>query len=209
MEGPWFDDDDTPASGLARGGRDRAAGVDGPCYPRLGEKSSYFWVGRVAPGPIPAFACAPEAISCAQEKAGRSNPELPFAHPKFPCVHPGLSSVQTRLSSAQATSSRAHPKASFGLENTGYPNAGSSFSKTCVNCCRRKRGTAAPSRASDAPAAGDYHVCGFPLIWAPSMNQLFYGDERGLLREHLKGETVDLMNLDPPFNSNQLFDSAF
>ena len=34
------------------------------------------------------------------------------------------------------------------------------------------------------------------------MNTLYYGDNLEILREHVKDETVDLVYLDPPFNSN-------
>jgi site-specific DNA-methyltransferase (adenine-specific) len=32
-------------------------------------------------------------------------------------------------------------------------------------------------------------------------NQLYYGDNLTVLREHIKDESVDLIYLDPPFNS--------
>ncbi len=34
-------------------------------------------------------------------------------------------------------------------------------------------------------------------------NQLYYGDNVTVLREHIKDESVDLIYLDPPFNSRQ------
>jgi 16S rRNA G966 N2-methylase RsmD len=34
-------------------------------------------------------------------------------------------------------------------------------------------------------------------------NTLFYGDNLIILREHIPDESVDLIYLDPPFNSNQ------
>jgi site-specific DNA-methyltransferase (adenine-specific) len=34
-------------------------------------------------------------------------------------------------------------------------------------------------------------------------NQLYYGDNLTVLREHIKDESVDLIYLDPPFNSRQ------
>ncbi len=34
-------------------------------------------------------------------------------------------------------------------------------------------------------------------------NTLFYGDNLIILREHIPSESVDLIYLDPPFNSNQ------
>jgi DNA modification methylase len=41
------------------------------------------------------------------------------------------------------------------------------------------------------------------------MNQLFYGDNLAVLREHVKDESVDLVYLDPPFNSNQDYNVLF
>ncbi|MFH1086095.1 MAG: DNA methyltransferase [Chloroflexota bacterium] len=41
------------------------------------------------------------------------------------------------------------------------------------------------------------------------MNQLFYGDNLDVLRRHIKDETVDLIYLDPPFNSNATYNVLF
>ena len=35
-----------------------------------------------------------------------------------------------------------------------------------------------------------------------AMNQLYYGDNLDVLRRHIADESVDLVYLDPPFNSN-------
>jgi len=35
-----------------------------------------------------------------------------------------------------------------------------------------------------------------------SPNRLFYGDNLEVMREHVADESVDLVYLDPPFNSN-------
>jgi site-specific DNA-methyltransferase (adenine-specific) len=35
------------------------------------------------------------------------------------------------------------------------------------------------------------------------MNQLYYGDNLEVLRQHIKDESIDLIYLDPPFNSHQ------
>jgi 16S rRNA G966 N2-methylase RsmD len=35
------------------------------------------------------------------------------------------------------------------------------------------------------------------------MNTLYYGDNLKILRDHIKDESVDLIYLDPPFNSNR------
>ncbi len=40
-------------------------------------------------------------------------------------------------------------------------------------------------------------------------NTLFYGDNLGILREHSAGESVDLVYLDPPFNSSRNYNVLF
>lgn len=50
------------------------------------------------------------------------------------------------------------------------------------------------------------------LPYAPLVageNQLFYGDNLDVLRLHVKDESVDLVYLDPPFNSNQDYNVLF
>lgn len=41
------------------------------------------------------------------------------------------------------------------------------------------------------------------------MNRLFYGDNLPVLREHVTSESVDLVYLDPPFNSNRSYSVIF
>src|SRR5213080_491272 len=41
------------------------------------------------------------------------------------------------------------------------------------------------------------------------MNQLYYGDNLPILRNHVATESVDLVYLDPPFNSNQDYNVLF
>ena len=41
------------------------------------------------------------------------------------------------------------------------------------------------------------------------MNKLFYGDNLDILRRYIKDETVDLIYLDPPFNSNATYNVLF
>ncbi len=43
----------------------------------------------------------------------------------------------------------------------------------------------------------------------PSGNTLFYGDNLAILREHITDESVDLIYLDPPFNSNATYNVLF
>ncbi len=40
-------------------------------------------------------------------------------------------------------------------------------------------------------------------------NTLFYGDNLFILREHISSESVDLIYLDPPFNSNRNYNVLF
>ncbi len=40
-------------------------------------------------------------------------------------------------------------------------------------------------------------------------NTLFYGDNLPIMREHLPSESVDLVYLDPPFNSNRNYNVLF
>lgn len=44
---------------------------------------------------------------------------------------------------------------------------------------------------------------------AMSPNQLYYGDNLDVLREHVADESVDLIYLDPPFNSNATYNVLF
>jgi DNA modification methylase len=44
---------------------------------------------------------------------------------------------------------------------------------------------------------------------APPTNLLFYGDNLDVLRRHVKDESVDLVYLDPPFNSNANYNVLF
>jgi site-specific DNA-methyltransferase (adenine-specific) len=43
----------------------------------------------------------------------------------------------------------------------------------------------------------------------PEKNRLFYGDNLQVLREHLPDASVDLIYLDPPFNSRQDYNVLF
>lgn len=41
------------------------------------------------------------------------------------------------------------------------------------------------------------------------MNTLYYGDNLKILREYISDESVDLIYLDPPFNSNRSYNVLF
>jgi len=40
-------------------------------------------------------------------------------------------------------------------------------------------------------------------------NKLYFGDNLNILRDHVADESVDLIYLDPPFNSNASYDVLF
>jgi len=40
-------------------------------------------------------------------------------------------------------------------------------------------------------------------------NKLYYGDNLHILRQYIPDESVDLVYLDPPFNSNQNYNVLF
>ena len=44
---------------------------------------------------------------------------------------------------------------------------------------------------------------------SPSKNKLYYGDNLDVLQRYVKDETVDLVYLDPPFNSRQDYNVLF
>ena len=41
------------------------------------------------------------------------------------------------------------------------------------------------------------------------MNHLYYGDNLTILREHIEDESIDLVYLDPPFNSQATYNVLF
>ena len=47
------------------------------------------------------------------------------------------------------------------------------------------------------------------MLKTPTANTLFYGDNLAILREHIADESVDLVYLDPPFNSNANYNVLF
>lgn len=42
-----------------------------------------------------------------------------------------------------------------------------------------------------------------------SIRKLYFGDNLEIMREHVANESVDLVYLDPPFNSNQTYNVLF
>ena len=47
------------------------------------------------------------------------------------------------------------------------------------------------------------------MIGAPMPNHLYYGDNLAVLRDSIADESVDLIYLDPPFNSNASYNVLF
>ncbi len=43
----------------------------------------------------------------------------------------------------------------------------------------------------------------------PEKNKLYYGDNYEVLQQHIRDESVDLIYLDPPFNSRQDYNVLF
>jgi 16S rRNA G966 N2-methylase RsmD len=63
--------------------------------------------------------------------------------------------------------------------------------------------TAGDDRRSAITAVTRSDVQFLPGRAAPVPNVLFYGDNLDVLRQHVDAESVDLIYLDPPFNSNR------
>src|SRR5438128_1541954 len=59
----------------------------------------------------------------------------------------------------------------------------------------------------DRPAAVEPPVVSAGMADVP--NLLFYGDNLDVLRRHVKDDSVDLIYLDPPFNSNRSYNVLF
>jgi hypothetical protein len=47
------------------------------------------------------------------------------------------------------------------------------------------------------------------ILFVAGKNQLYYGDNLVVLREHIRDDSVDLIYLDPPFNSRQDYNVLF
>jgi site-specific DNA-methyltransferase (adenine-specific) len=48
-----------------------------------------------------------------------------------------------------------------------------------------------------------------PMLKTPARNTLYYGDNLAILRDHVEDESIDLVYLDPPFNSNANYNLLF
>ena len=56
---------------------------------------------------------------------------------------------------------------------------------------------------------GADEVVGAAVLLLSLMNTLYYGDNLKILRDYIKDESVDLIYLDPPFNSNRNYNVLF
>ena len=73
----------------------------------------------------------------------------------------------------------------------------------------RAKGCLDPSPAL-LQASGRFTARRFPrLRRTPTANTLFYGDNLHILRDYIEDESVDLVYLDPPFNSNATYNVLF
>ena len=61
-------------------------------------------------------------------------------------------------------------------------------------------------RTSPIPSHSDHVVSSSAT---PDLNKLYYGDNLTVLREHIHDESVDLIYLDPPFNSQATYNVLF
>ena len=75
----------------------------------------------------------------------------------------------------------------------------------------RKKRPSDPVADDDAVREGldEIHKGGNDVMTESSKNQLYYGDNLDILRRYVKDETVDLVYLDPPFNSNANYNVLF
>jgi DNA modification methylase len=81
--------------------------------------------------------------------------------------------------------------------------------RSAISCLRLTREPQHHERIdSCVPPAGRSAVC-VEAERGAMANKLFYGDNLDVLREHVKDQTVDLVYLDPPFNSNANYNVLF
>ena len=78
----------------------------------------------------------------------------------------------------------------------------------------RKRGRRRSARCCTRRGLCDREQQPDRQIWhattlAARPNRLFYGDNLDVLRQHVANESVDLVYLDPPFNSNASYNVLF
>src|SRR5579864_8808745 len=52
-------------------------------------------------------------------------------------------------------------------------------------------------------------TCDRKGLWHMATNRLYYGDNLTILRDYIATESVDLIYLDPPFNSNRSYNVLF
>ena len=62
---------------------------------------------------------------------------------------------------------------------------------------------------SPAGSTGPLAFCGPRATIRAMPNTLYFGDNLHVLREHIANESVDLIYLDPPFNSNANYNILF
>ena len=106
----------------------------------------------------------------------------------------------------QCISSR-FPYALFGQGGFAHkPPSGADFlCRRCTFCAECAILEVAPTRRTDAPAG----VNEAPGVDGVKTNALYYGDNLAMLREYIPDESVDLVYLDPPFNSNRDYNVIF
>src|SRR3954469_19023887 len=64
-------------------------------------------------------------------------------------------------------------------------------------------------RDTRSGVTGGYDDRGAGAFSANWVNKLFYGDNLDILRDRIPPESIDLIYLDPPFNSNRSYNVLF
>lgn len=102
---------------------------------------------------------------------------------------------------------------SAGVAAANLSGLGGNALATCLATTQPWAPLATPCgsvKGSGPRESPDCHRAG-PTLDAMSAddNRLFYGDNLVVLREHIASESVDLIYLDPPFNSNRSYNVLF
>ena len=137
-------------------------------------------------------------------RAGRNSPATAAPHTRqtSPCPTASPSTAMaTCTSSTPATAASARIDASTGIITTIRR-------KRLIRLLRRRRPShRRPSRRGQETGVGAIRESPLPpsassIMCSAMPNALYYGDNLPVLRDYLASESVDLIYLDPPFNSN-------
>jgi DNA modification methylase len=119
------------------------------------------------------------------------------------------------IQSAPSTTASGHPRIRAGLETTSAGHEEDLTAHTSVNrifAAARSDGehlSFATSRWRTIGLHCPVLQCSFGKTMNPWKNQLYFGDNLRILRDEIPDEHVDLIYLDPPFNSNANYNVLF